>query len=199
MAQPKFSTKTAGSKPVTAEETPQAVETPAVEEKVVGTANVIKRLIATGARRINSLRIKNVNFTEKDNYTMISLTLANPIDGFVTEDNGATYEKGKTSTMFTSLFAVAGAIKEDEDLAWMANALLENPQALNLILNGGHVDVIQQEIGAGEEFTNPFSTQANPEPQVYDHDIIVNHVVGFKLGATGKQMSNRLADKLLGF
>ena len=52
--------------------------------------NCIKKLIATGCKRINSVRIKNVNFTEKDNYTMISFTLSTPIRGFVSNDNGVT-------------------------------------------------------------------------------------------------------------
>lgn len=160
--------------------------------------NVIKKLIASGCKRINSVRIKNVNYTEKDNYTMISLTLAKNVRGYVSEDEGVTFELGETNVIFTSLFAIVGALKEDEELGWMGNVLLENPQALNLILNGSTVDIIQQEIEQGVEFTNPFSN-GTPEPLVYDHNIIINHIVGFKLGKTGEKMSNRLADKLMGF
>ena len=121
----------------------------------VGYQNVIKKLIASGCKRINSVRIKNVNYTEKDNYTMISLTLAKNVRGYVSEDEGVTFELGETNVIFTSLFAIVGALKEDEELGWMGNALLENPQALNLILNGSTVDIIQQEIEQGVEFTNP--------------------------------------------
>lgn len=161
--------------------------------------NIIKKLIASGCKRINSVRIKNVNFTEKDNYTMISFTLASSIRGFVSNDGGVTYEEGQTNTVFTSLYAIVGALKEDEELGWMANALLENPQALNLIFNGSTVDILQQEVAAGEEFKNPFSTRTDVEPQVYDHDLIINHILGFKLGKVGMKMADRLADKLMGF
>lgn len=161
--------------------------------------NIIKKLIASGCKRINSVRIKNVNFTEKDNYTMISFTLATAIRGFVSKDGGATYEEGQTNTVFTSLYAIVGAMKEDEELGWMANALLENPQALNLIFNGSTVDILQQEVSAGEEFRNPFSTREDVEPQVYDHNLIINHILGFKLGKVGMKMADRLADKLMGF
>lgn len=161
--------------------------------------NIIKKLVASGCKRINSVRIKNVNFTDKDSYTMVSFTIATPIRGFISDDNGDTYKEGMTNTIFTSLYAIAGALKEDEELGWMANALLENPQALNLILNGATVDIIQQEISAGEEFTNPFSTRNDVDPQVYDHDLIINHIIGFKLGKTGLRMADRLADKLMGF
>lgn len=164
-----------------------------------GYQNTIKRLIAAGAKRISSVRIKNVNNTEKDNYTMISFTLASPIKGFVPVDGGASYQEGVTQTMFTSLFAITGALKENEDLGWMANTLLEKPEALNLILNGATVDILQQEIKAGEEYKNPFSTQENVEPMVYDHDVIINNVIGFNLGKVGLKMADKLADKLLGF
>lgn len=161
--------------------------------------NVIRKLIADGCKRLNSIKIKNVNFTEKDNYTMISFSIDKPIKGFISEDGGVTYTEGNTQLLFTSLFAIVGALKEDEELGWMANCLLENPQALNLILNGGSVDIIQQEIPAGVEFTNPFSKRTDLEPQVYDHDIIINHIIGFKLGKTGMKMADKLADKLMGF
>lgn len=161
--------------------------------------NIIKKLIASGCKRINSVRIKNVNFTEKDNYIMISFTLVTAIRGFVSKDGGVTYEEGQTNTVFTSLYAIVGALKEDEELGWMANALLENPQALNLIFNGSTVDILQQEVSAGEEFRNPFSTREDVEPQVYDHNLIINHILGFKLGKVGMKMADRLADKLMGF
>lgn len=186
----------------------EGVVTNPVEENVnevnnnstnVSYQNIIKKLIASGCKRINSVRIKNVNFTEKDNYTMISFTLASTIRGFVSKDGGVTYEEGQTNTIFTSLYAIVGALKEDEELGWMANSFLENPQALNLIFNGSTVDILQQEVAAGEEFKNPFSTREDIEPQVYDHDLIINHILGFKLGKVGMKMADRLADKLMGF
>lgn len=165
----------------------------------VGYTNIIKKLIASGCKRINSVRIKNVNFTENDNYTMVSFTLGSTIRGFISKDGGITYEEGQTNIIFTSLYAIVGALKEDEELGWMANALLNNPQALNLIFNGATVDILQQEISAGEEFKNPFSTRDDVESQVYDHNLIINHVLGFKLGKVGMKMADRLADKLMGF
>lgn len=165
----------------------------------VGYLNTIKKLIASGCKRINNVRIKNVNCTEKDNYTMISLTLVNQVKGFVSDDGGVTYKEGMTNVIFTSLYAIVGAMKEDEELGWMGNALLEHPEALNLILNGSTVDILQQDVVAGEEFINAFSSRTDVEPTVFDHDVIINHVIGFKLGKVGEKMADKLADKLLGF
>lgn len=165
----------------------------------VGYQNIIKKLIASGCKRVNSVRIKNVNITEKDNYTMVTFTLASGIKGFVSNDNGVSFEEGVTHSLFTSLFAITGALKEDESLGWMANGLLENPKALNLILNGSQIDILQQDVEAGTEFVNPFTTRTDSEPQVYEHNIIINHIIGFKLGDTGLRMADRLADKMMGF
>lgn len=164
-----------------------------------GVKNIVKKMIASGAKRMNGIRVKNVNNTEKDNYTMVSLTLASAIPGRITEDGGETYKVGMATTMFTSLYAIGGALKEDEELGWMANRILEHPDTLNLILNGSTVDVVQENIAAGEEYRNPFSTRAVVEPQVFEHDTIINHVVGIKLGKTAEKMADRLASKLMGF
>lgn len=174
-----------------------------VENKIQTAGNdsykdIIKKMLSNGCKRINSITIKNVNFTEKDNYTMVSFTLKTPIRGYVMDENGE-YKLGMANTLFTSLFAITGTLKEDEELGWMANALLESPQALNLILNGATVDIIQQDVPQGVEYYNPFSTKAEVDAAVYDHDIIINHIIGFKLGKMGEKMSMRLADKLMGF
>ena len=171
-----------------------------VENSNVSTfQTAIKSLIANGAKKVNNLKIKNVNYSEKDNYTMVSFTLTTPIRGYVSNDNGNTFEEGMTNTLFTSLYAIVGAMKEDEELAWMGNVLLEQPKVLNLILNGSSIDIIQQDIPTGIEFTNPFSTRSDSSSQVYDHDIIVNHLIKFKLGKTGEKMADKLADKLMDF
>lgn len=161
--------------------------------------NVIKGILANGGKRINGIRVKNVNVTEKDNYVMVSFTLGSEIRGFISDDNGATFKEGKTVTLFTSLYAIAGAMKEDEDLSWMANALLQHPEALNLILNGATIDIVQQDVPQGVEYRNPFTTQQEVEGSVYDHDVIINNVVKFKLGNTGLRFADKLADKLLGW
>lgn len=159
---------------------------------------IIKNLKNGGCRFLNGLIIKNVNYTEEDNYTRVSFTLNRSIRGFVTKDNGETWEEGLTNIVFTSLYGIIGAIKEDEELSWMANTIVNNPKVLNLIFNGANINILQQDVAAGEEYTNPFSTRTDLVPQVYDHDIIINHVVKFKLNKVGQRMADKLADKLLG-
>jgi len=173
------------------------VENEAEETTQKSYDKIIKTILGTGAKRINNNRIKNVNFDEKDTYTRVSFTLTKGVPGFVTEDNGNTWKEGITNVIYVSLYAIAGALKEDPDLAWMANAISERPAVLNLIFNGANIDIIQEFVVAGQDYTNPFSSKENPI--VFDHDTIINHVVKFKLGDTGKQMANTLAIKMMGF
>ena len=115
----------------------------------------IKTLLASGAKKITGLKVKNVNFTEKDNYDMVSFTLSSKIKGFVSEDNGLTYKEGLTN------------------------------------------DIIQKEVKEGEEYKNVFSTRDNVDPVTFDHAVIINNIIKFKLGKAGQIGASRLMDKML--
>ena len=184
------------------QEVPQAVEQ---TNEVVRTSDersfkdVIKDLMNSGCQRFNDVTIKNVVTEEFDNYTRVTLVTKEGLPAYVSDDNGATYYEGKSNNVFTSTFALAGSMKEDEDLSWMANAINEHPSVLNLILNGSKVDIIVQRVAKGEEYVNPFTTKRDAEPTTFDNDIIIKYVVAIKLGKTGQKMADKLADKLMGF
>lgn len=166
--------------------------------EVTGYQSIIKKLKANGCKLLSGLMIKNVNYIEEDNYTRVSFTLNRPIRGYVTDDNGETWKEGVTNIVFTSLYGIVGALKEDEELSWMSNVLLNNPKILNMIFCGATINILQQDVVAGEEYSNPFSTRSDVPTQIYDHDIIINHIIKFKLNKTGEKMADKLADKLMG-
>lgn len=162
-------------------------------------STIIKTLVNNGAKRINALKIKNVNVSEETNYVRVSLTLTAPIPAYIRNEETGKFELGYSNVLFTSLYAISGALKEDEELGWMGNALLSNPNALNLILNGGTVDIIQQNVAENSEYINPFSFSDSAKTTIYDHDTIINHCIRFKLGKTGKEMSMMMAKSMMGF
>lgn len=175
---------------------------PVVVEQTEGQKSfkdVIKDLLAGGAKRYNGLRIKNVKFSEEDNYTRVTLVVQPPIPGMVSKDNGVTWELGMTNNIFTSNYALAGMLKEDEEKAWLAEALLENPTAYNIIMNGGSIDIIQQKIEAGVPYKNPFSTREDAVETTFDRDVLINYVVAFNFGKTGQKFADVLAVKMMGF
>lgn len=193
--------KTTFENAVVEQEVPQAA---VQEEKIENSSertmkDIIKELMAKGCKRINDVTVKNVVVEEFDNYVRATLVTREGIDAYVSDDNGATYHKGKSNNIFSSTFAIAGTLKENEELSWMANSIIEHPNILNLILNGSKIDVIVEEVAKGEEYINPFTTKVNPEPTTFDNDTIIKYIVDIKLGKSGMRMADKLADKLMGF
>lgn len=158
---------------------------------------IVKGIIAADGKKIPGIRVKNANFTEKDNYTMVSFTLANKVRGYVRDEETGTYKEGMTNVIFTSLFAICGALKEDDEKAWIANHLLNHPTALPLLFAGSTIDIIQSEIPAGVTYRNPFSTRENVEGVTYDHDTIINNLIRVRFGKMGEIAASRLMDKML--
>ena len=193
--------KTTFENAVVEQEVPQAA---VQEEKMENSSertmkDIIKELMAKGCKRVNDVTVKNVVVEEFDNYVRATLVTREGLDAYVSDDNGATYHKGKSNNIFSSTFAIAGTLKENEELSWMANSIIEHPNILNLILNGSKIDVIIEEVAKGEEYINPFTTKVNPEPTTFDNDTIIKYIVDIKLGKSGMRMADKLADKLMGF
>lgn len=162
-------------------------------------ANIIKNLLNNGAKRFNRLKVKNVTISDEESYTRLGITLATKIPANVLDEQTATYKEGLHNVMFSSVYAVIGAMKEDDELSFAANTVLESPKILNVLMNGGEIDVIQQRVAASEEYRNPFTTRTDPEIRVYDHDVIVNHIVKIRPSKVGIKGLDRLIDKLMGF
>lgn len=178
----------------------QGVEQAAAVQPEVKTSDydaIVKGIIAAGGKKIPGIRVKNANFTEKDNYTMVSFTLANKIRGYIRDEETGAYKEGMTNVIFTSLFAICGALKEDDEKAWIANHLLNHPIALPLLFAGSTIDIVQSEIPAGVTYRNPFSTRENVEGVTYDHDTIINNLIRVRFGKMGEIAASRLMDKML--
>lgn len=158
---------------------------------------VIAQLLKNGSKMVKDLQIKNVTVAPQENYVRLGLTLNTTVDGMVTKDNGVTYEKGETKVIFVSLFSIISLLKDDDDVAFAANHLTQHPEAMNVILSRAKINIIQEPVVAGQEYKNPWSD--NTEATVFDHDIIINHVVELKLSEFAVRKLDSLANALLGF
>lgn len=157
----------------------------------------IAELKKQGGKLIKGIKVKNCNVTEKNNYVMVSFTLGQDVEGYNANEQGV-FERGERNVIFSSTFALAGMLKENDDLSWVANHLLTHPNIINLLFNGGTIDIVQLPVVAGQIYKNPFSTR-NAESDPFDHDTIINHIIGVHLGRTGEKVADKLMDKLLGF
>lgn len=181
--------------PATEEVTNEVMETKTSSIKTV--SQVIKDLLANGCKRIVNMRVKSAKVTEKDNYTMVSLTLDKPISGYVSDEDGI-FEKGETNVIFASTYSLAATLKESDDTAFAANTLVENPKGFEVILAGARIDIIQQEVSADELYVNPFSSRSEDEGEALGHDTIINHVISINPSSNARDLLKLMALKMMG-
>lgn len=176
--------------------------------------DVIRECLADAAhfRRVNNLHVKNVKafarLAEQTGNVVTRLTFVTKekLPGMTVDENnldafGMPTRKIAVSTnVFTSAYAVAGAMKEDAKGAIFADAVSNMTAVLagrqeaeivgtaniaNLLFAGGVVDVICQFVKAGEAYVNPFAS-ATTEDTVFDEDRIFHHVVRCQFGPVGE-------------
>ena len=157
---------------------------------------VIAQLLKNGSKMVKDLQVKNVTVAPQENYVRLGLTLNNPVEGMVTNDNGVTYEKGETKVIFVSLFSIISLLKDNDDAAFAANHLVEHPDAMSIVLSRASLNIMQETVEEGTEYKNPWSTSA--EATVFDHKTIITHVTDIKLSEFAIRKLDRLADNLLG-
>lgn len=167
-----------------------------VVSKIKTNKQVVAELLAKGCNKIAGIRVRSSIVTPKDNYVMVSLSLERGIPGYVSDDEGV-FTKGETATVFASSYSIASVLKDNDETAWAANQLIQNPKGLEVILAGAKVDLVQEEVAADEIYKNPFSS-SDVDGQSLGHDTIINHVVKIEICQKAKQMLNMLAMNMMG-
>lgn len=176
--------------------------------------DIVRECLADAAhfRRINGLHVKNVKafarLAEQTGNVVTRLTFVTKekLPGMAVDENnldafGMPVRKiALSSNIFTSAYAVAGAMKEDAKGAIFADAVSSMTAVLagrqeaeivgtaniaNLLFAGGVVDVVCQFVKAGEVYVNPFAS-ATTEDTVFDEDRIFHHVVRCQFGPVGE-------------
>lgn len=167
-----------------------------VVSKIKTNKQVVAELLAKGCNKIAGIRVRSSIVTPKDNYVMVSLSLERGIPGYVSDDEGV-FTKGETATVFASSYSIASVLKDNDETAWAANQLVQNPKGLEVILAGAKVDLVQEEVSADEIYKNPFSS-SDVDGQSLGHDTIINHIVKIEICQKAKQMLNMLAMNMMG-
>lgn len=153
---------------------------------------VIKELLASGtAKRVNNLTVRNVVTTKYDTHSLLTFVVkenvigdvrANEVDAF----NQPIMKLGMTHNVQTSSYAVAGVAKDSPKLAIFAQSIVDDPTISNMLFAGAKVDIIMQYVAAGEQYLNPFAS--NAEPAVFDRDKMIHHIVRLELGEVGQDL-----------
>lgn len=155
--------------------------------------DIIKELLASGtAKMLKGLTVRNVSATKFDNHTLLTFIVKEFVIGDIRDNENVdafgqpVVKLGKTHNVQTSSFAVAGVMKDFPKLAIFATDVVDKPQTANMLFAGSKIDVIMQYVAAGEEYTNPFAS--NAEPVVFERDKMIHHIVSLELGEVGQDM-----------
>ncbi len=159
------------------------------------TKKVISQLMASKTNNVvKELVVRNINVTECETYNRVAITLDKPVKAMIAQEDG-TYVEGESNIIFVGNYSIVGALRENEDVAFAGNHLIQHPKALNVVLSGAKINIIQEAVSAGQEYTNPFSSNATPT--VVQHDSFYNHVFDIRLSAFGLKMLDKLAEKMM--
>lgn len=159
------------------------------------TKKVISQLMAVEANNVvKDLVVRNINVTECETYNRVAITLDKPVKAMVAQEDGS-YVEGESNIIFVGNYSIVGALRENEDVSFAGNHLIQHPKALNVVLSGAKINIIQEAVTAGQEYTNPFSS--NAAPTVVQHDSFYNHVFNIRLSDFGLKMLDKLAEKMM--
>lgn len=159
---------------------------------------VVRALLASGAKKVTDVKVTNVTVKALDTYVRVALTLDKKVEGYVLNETDGTYSTGEVKVIFVSLYSLLSMLKQDEETAFAANHVANHPETIALILSGARIDIIQQPVVAGEEYRNPWSDRDDVEATVFEHDTILNHVVSIEVSKFGEKALDKLMDKMLG-
>lgn len=156
--------------------------------------DAVASLRKAGAKS-ETVTIMNVTVKDCDTWTRIALTLDKEVMGYVADEAG-NYSKGTTRVVFLSLYSIAGVLKNTDDTLAIASYVVAHPTALQILLSGAKVELLQEEIAANATYTNHFTGEEVENES--DHDSIFNHIVSIALSDKGLRAVEKIEDKLLG-
>lgn len=168
----------------------QAPQNESAEETTSNFAAIVRELKRAANSKRYTCKVTNVTTEDKGSYTRHTFVVDKDIRAYDADGEEAT-----THNVFTSNYAISGLVKQDEELAWLGNAIAEDRLPMNLIFTGATIEVVQEYVAAGTSYVNPFSSKK--EESTFEHDVFINHIVGVKLGKTGSRFADKFADKLL--
>lgn len=168
------------------------------EDNGVSTFDTIVARIAkmNDTQWYRNLKVRNVTVdTNEDGYSFVNFATNRPIKSNVVKDD--VWQVGEIKVVRVSIFAVAAVLKEDEVTAILANDIVRQPKIAEKLLSGATITVLQRIVGAGEEYVNPFTTNTDVAPVVYDHQWFANYTTHIELGAFGKKVIDNLANAMV--
>lgn len=162
------------------------------------TQKVLSQLMAVKENEsVKDVVVRNINTKDMSTWTRVSVTLNKPVKNYVANEETGEYVIGTSNIIYVSTFSLIAAMRENPDLAFAGNHLIEHPTAIGVVFSGATIDVILEKVTEGQKYKNPFSD--NAVDSIIEHDNYFAHIHNIRLSERGLKMIDRIADKMLGF
>ena len=125
------------------------------------------------ANNVVTTTVRNINVTDMTTWQRVSITLNTPVKGYIADDDG-NYSEGEVNVIFVSSFSVVAAFRNNPKTAFAGNYIAEHPNCLQVLLSGAKIEIVQEAVSEGKEYTTPWSN--NPTPVPVEHDSYYNHI-----------------------
>lgn len=154
-------------------------------------AEIIKEMKADPSRDVdfidrevkflNSLRDVEGEYGE---YAMGTLTLAEPIEGYVAsvnEENGETeYTLGDQELVNFIVPSLIHTLRDNPEMAGIYNKVRDDDSLLYKVLAGTTVKMAVEYVPANTDWVNPLSRNRNKQTRQFDHDTVITTIYGIK-------------------
>lgn len=161
---------------------------------------ICQEAVKNGGKIVKSVKIEDavvsIDDTAEDKPAQVTIKFEEPcVKAFVANEDGV-FEEKVVDYIVVRTYAISGLFKKARK-GYLGRYIVRKPTALELLLPGAEVDILQQPLAANHWYYNPFSTKETTTARRYATDRIINNVVGIVFDAQGKRQIEKIEDKLL--
>ena len=150
---------------------------------------VAELLLRPNVKKLVGLHIRNVVTNTTKDIPFLTFVLKEWVIG---DTRSATTDAfgvpeivlGRTHNAVVSAYAVSAVMKDSPKTAVFAQRVAEGADVANILFAGGTIDLLMEYVAAGEEYANPFATDATPT--VFERDHVIVHVLALSMGEAGR-------------
>lgn len=161
---------------------------------------ICQAAVKDGGKIVKSVKIEDavvsIDEAAEDKPAQVTIKFEEPcVKGFVANEDGV-FEEKLVDYIVVRTYAISGLFKKARK-GYLGRYIVRKPTALELLLPGSEVDILQQPLAANTWYYNPFSTKETTTARRYTTDRIINNLVGIIFDAEGKRQIEKIEDKLL--
>lgn len=161
---------------------------------------ICQEAVKNGGKIVKSVKIEDavvsIDETAEDKPAQVTIKFEEPcVKAFIANEDGV-FEEKVVDFIVVRTYAISGLFKKARK-GYLGRYIVRKPTALELLLPGAEVDILQQPLAANTWYYNPFSTKENTTARRYATDRIINNIVGIVFDAQGKRQIEKIEDKLL--